>query len=205
MIRINLLEQSEGGAPREGGRSLNLSVGGPFVFGSVLLVALTVLWLGWATWSKNARLAELETDIDAANKELQALQKALEKVDEFQAKKNALEQRVTLISDLKRRQVVPVHLLDQVSRELPDYLWLDDMREQAGAVRLAGKATSYNAVSNFYNNLKGSPFFDDVTLGTTKRVNEGVSFQLSCRFEAPRPGSPGAANTRAPLSEAKGG
>jgi Tfp pilus assembly protein PilN len=59
------------------------------------------------------------------------------------------------------------------------------MEEKEAGVSLKGKATNYNAVSNFYNNLKDSPFFSDVTLGNTQRAPQGVSFVLSCRFTPP--------------------
>ena len=186
MIRINLLEKREGATPGGGGGGPSFSVGvGPVAIGVIAIVLLSVGWLGYAWWDKTSRIEQLDTEIEVANATLKELEKALRKVDEFEAKKAALEQRVELISDLKRRQVVPVHLLDQVSRELPDFLWLSNMTETGGALRVTGKATTYNAVSNFYNNLKDSPNFQDVTLGTTRRVPEGVSFQLSCRFVAP--------------------
>ena len=187
MIRINLLEKREGATPSGGGGGgPSFSVGvGPVAVGVIAIILLSVGWLGYAWWDKTSEIDRLEVEIADAQDTLKELEKALRKVDEFEAKKAALEQRVELISDLKRRQVVPVHLLDQVSRELPDFLWLSNMTETGGALRVTGKATTYNAVSNFYNNLKDSPNFQDVTLGTTRRVPEGVSFQLSCRFVAP--------------------
>lgn len=196
MIRVNLLEKREGGEKSRargtsggggGGRSFSMpSLGGLDTLGIVLIVLASAGWLGYTSWTKSQELDQLEQEIQRTNEELVRLQKALEKVDEFQAKKKALESRVELITDLKRRQIVPVQLLDQLSRELPDFLWLDQLNEQSGSLKLQGKATTYNAVSNFYNNLKDSPFFHDVSLGTTRRVPEGVSFVLSCRFAAPK-------------------
>lgn len=204
--RINLLEKREPGKSSEKRSSLpSIKLNNPVLVGSLALLLITAGWLSFATWTKSSRLSELEEDIRKANQELTALQKALEKVDQFQAKKDALEQRVQIISDLKRRQVVPVHLLDQVSTELPDYLWLNKLDEQSGAIRMSGKATSYNAVSNFYNNLKESTFFRDVTLGTTKRDREGVSFQLSARFLAPKVANDIATDADAAADVAKGG
>jgi Tfp pilus assembly protein PilN len=75
-----------------------------------------------------------------------------------------------------------VHLLDQLSRELPDFLWLEGLEESGGTVKISGKATTYNAVSNFYNNLTDANSFSAVTLGNTRKVPEGVSFSMSCRF-----------------------
>jgi len=61
-------------------------------------------------------------------------------------------------------------------------LWLESMTSTANAISVSGKATTYNAVSNFYGNLNESGHFLDVTLGRTFEVPEGVSFSLTCRF-----------------------
>lgn len=179
MIRINLLEQRR---PEKGEKKAAMPVDRLTVGGIVLVVLLTAIFVGWKWYSLSHRLDQLKREIAQAEQERKELTKALEAVDEYQAKKEALQQRVQLISDLKRKQKVPVHLLDQVSRQLPDYLWLEHLTEKDGHVQIQGKATTYNAVSNFYNNLKNSPWFSDVVLGNTRRVPEGVSFQLSCRF-----------------------
>ncbi len=179
MIRINLLEQRR---PEKGEKKVALPADRMTVVGIAVVVLLTVGFLGWRWYALNSRLAELKQEISRAEQERKELTKALQAVDEYQAKKEALQKRVQLISELKRKQKVPVHLLDQVSRQLPDYLWLEQLVERDGHVEIAGKATTFNAVSNFYNNLKNSPWFTDVVLGNTRQVPEGVSFQLSCRF-----------------------
>jgi Tfp pilus assembly protein PilN len=83
---------------------------------------------------------------------------------------------------LKKQQAVPVYILDQVSRNLPEFLWLDKMSAAANNISISGKATNYNAVSNFYTNLTDSGYFSNVSLGRTFKVAEGVAFSLSCSF-----------------------
>lgn len=185
MIRINLLEQKK--ATKEGPK---LNLGGIGTTGviwmAVLLVAVGFIGLRW--YSLNHQITDVKEEIQRADVELEKLQKALQTVDERRAKKEALEQRVALISELKRRQRVPVHLLDQISKQLPEFLWLEGLEEREGGIQVRGKATTFNAVSNFYNNLRDSSFFSNVTMGTTQRVPEGVSFMLSCRFNPPLSG-----------------
>ena len=59
---------------------------------------------------------------------------------------------------------MPVHILDQVSRNLPEFMWLDSLTASANAINIVGKATTYNAVSNLYDNLRASGQFSDVVL-----------------------------------------
>ncbi len=67
-----------------------------------------------------------------------------------------------------------MHILDQLSRNLPDFLWLEKMNANNNQITITGKATTYNAVTNFYNNLSRSGFFQDVTLGRTFEVHPKV-------------------------------
>jgi Tfp pilus assembly protein PilN len=68
----------------------------------------------------------------------------------------------------------------------------------ANAINIVGKATTYNAVSNLYDNLRASGQFSDVVLGKTTEIAEGVSFSLTCRYAPPArrrradPGAPAA-------------
>ncbi|MDQ7008142.1 MAG: PilN domain-containing protein [Acidobacteriota bacterium] len=188
MIRINLLEQDK--TTKEGPK---ISFGGISTIGVVWIVVmlLTFGYIGVSWYTLGNRIETLKQDLAQAEEDLKEVEQALRTVDERQAKKDALEQRVALISELKRRQRVPVHLLDQISRQLPEFLWLEGLEERDGGIRVRGKATTFNAVSNFYNNLRDSSFFSDVTMGTTQRVPEGVSFVLSCRFTPPTGASGG--------------
>ena len=200
MIRINLIEKRDAVATPKAARP-KISVG----FVGALSVLLVVAGFGAAAyqwWRLDQREKKLTTDIAAADQELADLKKVLQTMGEHQTKKKELEHRVELISNLKRRQNVPVQLLDMLSRQVPDFLWLESLDERSGAISLKGKATTYNAVSNFYNNLRDSGCFADVTLGATSKAKEGVSFALSCKFAPPAaPGAPAAAGQAASAAD----
>ena len=70
---------------------------------------------------------------------------------------------------------------------------LDSMSEGSFAIQIQGKATTYNAVSNFYNNLTGSRYFQGVVLGAISSIPAGVTFSLTCQF-LPQPAATPAAD-----------
>ena len=61
--------------------------------------------------------------------EEQRLIQVISEVREFEARRGRLEQRVSLIEELRRGQTAPVHILDQISRSLPDMVWLTKMTQ----------------------------------------------------------------------------
>ncbi len=200
MIKINLLAGTQqtktraAKAPRfEGVGTLGQNV----LMAGVVILAL--LFIGWRWYSLETESRMLRSEIAKAQVEKERLQAIIKKGEEYKAKKELLERKIALITQLKRNQSGPVHLLDEVSKQLPDFLWLDSMNESGSSVVIQGKATTYNAVSNFYNNLTGSRYFNNVVLGTITAIPVGVTFSLTCQF-VPHPEGPGEANAANPPS-----
>ena len=184
MIKINLLAE-KGQTKAKSSSPSSIQTEGMGSGQNLLLMGLLVVGLlisgGW-WWSLKGTTAQLKDDIEVANAELERLSEVRRKRDEYTRQKELLERKIELITNLKKQQAAPVHILDQISKNLPDFLWLESMTSTANAISVSGKATTYNAVSNFYGNLNDSGHFLDVTLGRTFEVPEGVSFSLTCRF-----------------------
>jgi len=198
MIKINLLagtEKVKARAPKaprfEGVGNLGQNV----LMSGVVILAL--LFIGWRWYSLESEARRLRVEIAKAQAEKERLQAIIKKGEEYKAKKELLERKIALITQLKRNQSGPVHLLDEVSKQLPDFLWLDSMNESGATVAIMGKATTYNAVSNFYNNLTGSRYFNNVVLGTITAIPVGVTFSLTCQF-VPHPETQAEASAAAP-------
>lgn len=205
MIKINLIAEAQKGgktrekAPRaEGGAASAL--GQNVLMVGVVLLALAVTSWRWYTLAGEHRT--LVAEISRAEAEKERLQAIIKKGEDYKAKKDLLQRKIALVSQLKRNQSGPVHLLDEVSKQLPDFLWLDNMNEAGWSVQINGKATTYNAVSNFYNNLNGSRYFQNVVLGPITAIPQGVTFSLTCQF-IPMPTAPAAEGAaEAPAADA---
>jgi Tfp pilus assembly protein PilN len=79
------------------------------------------------------------------------------------------------------------------------------MNEASWSVTIQGKATTYNAVSNFYNNLTGSRYFQNVVMGPITAIPAGVSFSLTCQFTPQPQGTGDEAAAAAPAAPAAAG
>jgi len=186
MIKINLLAEKKPvktKAPAlkfEGlGGTQNLLLAG--------ILALGFIVAGTWYWVRASEVKSWRGKLVQADQELARLQEVRKKADLFKRQKELLEQKINLITELKKKQSFSVHILDQVSKNLPDFLWLDSMSAVSNQISIAGRATTYTAVSNFYDNLSASGYFTDVVLGKTAEVPEGVSFSLNCKFSTPAP------------------
>jgi len=185
MIKINLLAEKKPTRTTKKSSSMNLEQVGSgrnILLIGVLMIGIVVAGGWWMMLDRS--IGDWQTKLEDADKELKRLEAAIKKSEEYEAQKDLLARKIQLITDLKKRQEVPVYILDQVSRNLPEFLWLESMTANQSRISISGKATTYPAVSNFYTNLTDSGFFTNVELGRTFEVSAGVSFSLTCTFSS---------------------
>lgn len=203
MIKINLLTEVKqaqrkkgkggGGGGGEGGLNLNNAL-------ILLCVVLGLVYCGVRYFGYSGEKKTLQGKIAEAEKEQARLQKILEEVANFEKKKANLQKKIELINELKRSQKGPVRIMDEVSRMIPDLLWLDELTLKGDALTVKGKALNLNAVANFIDNVKGNQYFTEPTLQDISQVaGPAYSFQLGFNFQSPeKKAAADAAATAAP-------
>src|SRR5688500_14789124 len=121
MIRINLVA-GERRSVKPAGRSFQ--IGQKMTMRGSLILIVTVLLIGWRYWATTQHEGQLQSDTEAARREESRLAEVLKQVTDFEAQRSQLQQRVGLIDELRRGQNAPVHMIDQISRSLPEMMWL---------------------------------------------------------------------------------
>lgn len=155
MIEINLAgERKVAKAPSRG-----LQAGQKITIIGSLIFVLTAVGVGWRYWVVTQQEAAVGRDIVAAKREEQRLAEILKQVQEFEARRQQLERRVALIDELRKGQNAPVHMIDQVSRALPDMTWLTAVRQVGYQVTIEGRCLTLTSLSDFIGNLEASRYF----------------------------------------------
>lgn len=158
MIRINLLTEARAAAARKKSPFLP---SGARLNNMILLggVAAGLLYIGIMALILTSRSKNLDEEIARAQEEVARLKSIIEEVKGYEDKKASLEAKIQLINNLKTNQKGPVRLMDEISRALPDLVWLSDLTVAGDQVSLKGRTLSPNAVATYLENLKKSPFF----------------------------------------------
>ena len=156
MIRINLLTVDRERAKRKA----KFQIGQKVTVACSLILVAAALVVGWWFWSLQRSSADLDQQIADAERETQRLQSVIQQVAQFEARRAQLQQRVTLIEELRKGQTGPVHLLDQISQALPESMWLTDLRQVGSEITVEGRCTSLNALSDFVSGLETSNLFE---------------------------------------------
>lgn len=185
MIRINLLAAERPAAKKKAAVA-------PGAFQAYLILALfvggAILACAGAWWFKNSEILELDTKIAAGKKRQAELQAIKAQVDQFLLKKRILDAKVKLIEQLKAQQSGPVHMLDEISKGLPDFVWLTDLTQQGNILNFKGESNGLTAVADFISNLQRSGWFPRVDLTQSTQNPAGVvSFGLQAEFRNAAP------------------
>jgi type IV pilus assembly protein PilN len=158
MTRINLISQVKE-KPRRRAVAGIVGSGQKITVACTLILALAALAIGWWFWSLRKEQARLADDIVTAEQETARLQTLIVQVRQYEERKAQLQQRVTLIEQLRRGQSSPVHVLDAISRSVPDLLWLTQLDQKGADVTIEGRCMTLTAVSDFVDSLGRSGWF----------------------------------------------
>lgn len=151
MILINLLPHRE--AARKRRKDLfNVGLGLSALSGG-LLAGLIFLWFQAQISSQQDRNQMLQNEIkrfDAQIKDIAGLETEIA----------ALRARQQAVEDLQSDRNLPVHLLTELVRQLPEGVYVNSMRQDGQSVTLQGVSQSNERVSELLRNLgNNSPWF----------------------------------------------
>lgn len=126
MIEINLLPKNY----LKGSRTISLGKVGMYV---IAAAAGVVLMLAGITLYQVYQLRNLETNIERANQRAAMLQRDIRLVDALTDIKQKVQDRMTAVERLDRHRSVWVRLLEDISGNVPEFVWLAVYKEKADA------------------------------------------------------------------------
>jgi type IV pilus assembly protein PilN len=161
MIRINLLPHREEKRKRRQQQFLVLAVlaglAGALVAGAVWV------FLDQQETQQRANVAYMKAEIDKLDKQIEEIRKIREETAALLAKKQVVE-------GLQSNRSEPVQLLDQLLRQLPEGVYLKQIRQTGPKVNIMGFAQSNARVSTLMRNLGASPYLENPELVEIRAV-----------------------------------
>lgn len=214
MIKINLVR--EGRAVRGAGAAPGMaavaavSAAAPTNINNLLvvggLIAGIVVGGGWWVLERQ-KLSSKRDEVASKQVEAQRLEAIIKEVEGYQRQKESLQKRIDLINQLKQNQKGPVKIMDRVSQDLPDLVWLDKLNMSGGLITISGRGLNPNAIANFVENVKNDPLFEEPDLSSLTQVSAVplvYSFDMTFHFSYAPKGEAGAAGAATTTGTAGG-
>jgi len=177
MIRINLLKP-ESKDIREGPAAAGPEIKAKKAFPLGTIFAVVIIALLAAGFFLQKRMISQERDrLQTAQAEKKKLEYVIAKLAELEKQKAVFERKIGLINQLRAQKDSAVVILDELSKKLPDWVWLTDLSAQGQTIQMKGNALSNNLIADFIYNLEGSPHFANVNLiSSTQKSGGGTQF-----------------------------
>ena len=144
MILINLLPHREATRKRRR-ETFYATLGGAALLGC-LIAGAAYLWY-------QAQISGQQSKNSFLQSEIKKLEAEIKEISTLQAEIAALRARQQAVEDLQGDRNLPVHLLNELVRQLPDGVYLTTMKQDNQTVTLTGMAQSNERVSELLRNL----------------------------------------------------
>lgn len=168
MPRINLLPWREEDRKRRQ-REFLVAMGGAFVGAVVVLGGLLFAF---------AQMIDTQQDRNGRlTTEIAELDKSITEIDGLERQKERLLARMEIIEELQRSRPEVVHLFDEMTRQLPEGVYLTGMKQTGSQVELKGVAQSSTRVSALMRNIDGSEWFADPDVQKVETTDKGPARQ----------------------------
>ncbi len=156
------------------------------VLGALILIA-TILWIFFSCTISRTKIGVTKSRIGKVKSELARLEEAVKRVEYLKKRETELTGLISEIEKLKPYTAWEVIVLDEISRILPPYTWINKLTHNSEAKTISLEGTSFSALSiaDFITNIKKSEIFSDVTFKSfSKKTEEKVEviiFQLEIK------------------------
>ncbi|HEX6693572.1 MAG TPA: PilN domain-containing protein [Longimicrobiales bacterium] len=203
MIHINLLPGSVSKKKRKSSALPLPSMGKSKInmpqFDRVLATAIGMWVVGvalilWMHLSVSSRLQAATIDEERLVADTARLQAQLAQNRLLMGKRDTVSAKLTIIQELDAGRYNWAHLLDEISRAVPDYTWLTnigprDTDDPRPAFIIEGRMGNAFALPKLMQALEASPFISNVTLRASAPVVEDgkpvYSFLVEATYEDP--------------------
>jgi Tfp pilus assembly protein PilN len=174
MIEINLLPggQKRKKSPLAGGLAQKLRGSMPAVDRLMAFVAtawiVALLAVGWMFFGVRSDRARLQAGLDQAVADSARFARLIEAQASLQARQDTIAQKLTIIQEIDAGRYIWPHILDEISRAMPPYTWLEAIDQRSGGsqpgFQIEGRTGSLPALTRFMDALEASPFLRNVEL-----------------------------------------
>jgi Tfp pilus assembly protein PilN len=205
MIEINLLPGStrrgaRGGASRRGKAAGAAAPRMPVVNRTLAMIAagwvVGVVAIAWMHFGHASRVASLDVELEAATRDSARFAVLRAQGDSLGAREAVIAQKLEVIQRIDAGRFIWPHILDEVSRALPPYVWLEavvDATDERSLpmVQIDGYAGTTFALTRFMEQLEASPFLGGTRLiSAEQRTIENRTvhvFMLNVQYREPPP------------------
>lgn len=186
MILINLLPHREIARKRRK-EAFQINMFASLLAGGLIAV-LIYAWFQQRIEEQQSRNTYLQSQISVLNQQIK-------EIEGLEGEINSLRERQKAVEDLQSNRNLPVHLINELVRQLPEGVYINTLKQVGLSIEMKGVAQSNERVSEILRNLSGNtkwftkPELREIVAGkvdlTPKDQRKVVNFVLNFSLVLP--------------------
>ena len=153
---------------------------------SSLIFLLLIVIIAFLFISQRNAFHKEKNLLKKAQEEKAQLKDVLVKLDQLEKQRAIFLRKINLIKQLKAHQEVAVTIMDELSKNIPDWVWLTEVNYKQQTIEIKGRALSNNLIADYIFNLENSPYLYNVNLlsSTQRKIknNQFLEFILTAQY-----------------------
>jgi len=139
-----------------------------FMVTMILVTIFVGVVMAYLVFFFNSRLDARKGQFKANEQKIAEIKEKIKAVENFEQVNKLFQQKTSIIEQLRKTQSIPVKLLDETSKLLPNGVWLQTMTMSGENINIDGYAFANSDVVSYIDNLKNSKIFTEVYLQESK-------------------------------------
>lgn len=144
-----------------------------FAFMLLMSLAVGIGIVIWATQMVNSAVSGQEARNTYLRRQVADLDQKIKTINSLKATRESLLIRMKVIERLEASRPLIVHLFDQLTRTVPDSVYLRSVVNRAGNLVIQGVAQSPAGVSTYMRNVASSQWLGAPNLEVVRTTNRG--------------------------------
>jgi Tfp pilus assembly protein PilN len=202
MIEINLLPGAEKRKKRKTGGGFSLKLPENLPEFDRMMAFIVAAWIAgpliaaYMYFGIQGQKADVQAAVDQAVRDSARYAQLIQTQASLRARQDTIAQKLTLIQEIDAGRYIWPHIMDEISRALPPYTWLQAIDQVQGGTnptfQVQGRTGNIRALTRFMDALEASPFLRNIQLISTEQAQIGNdessivnNFVLSGAYETP--------------------
>ncbi len=141
---------------------------------SIGLLSLVLVFIitGYFHVSVGREITFTQDKITETDNEIRTYKKVLKEIKVFKKRKAVLIKKIKIIEELEQSRKGPFNLFAELSKVIPERVWLESLSEKKSQIEINGVASDNKTIATFMTSIEDSPAFKKVELKVSKVSNK---------------------------------
>ncbi|MGH2508959.1 MAG: PilN domain-containing protein [Ktedonobacteraceae bacterium] len=161
-----------------------------FLLSLVLALVVGIVIIVWATFMVEGAVSNQQGRNQYLRQQVVQLNSKINAINQLKKTREELLARMKVIEKLEQSRPLVVHLFDQLTRTVPDSVYISSVTNKGGDLTIEGVAQSPSGVSAYMQNIANSPWLADPNLKIVRTKRDGKvrrsSFTVTTQLMQPQ-------------------